>query len=48
MTFDPVNLQESIPRFSCNKGEVLMPEDICFNIREWQKQNTGVNSDAQN
>lgn len=23
-----------------------MPEDICFNISEWQKQNTGVDSDA--
>ena len=38
MTFDPVNLQDSIPRISCNKGEVHMPEDICFNIHEWQKK----------
>ena len=38
MTFDPVNLQDSIPRISCNKGEVHMPEDICFNIHEWTKK----------
>ena len=38
MTFDPVILQESIPRNSCNQGKICMPEDIFYNIHKWQKK----------
>ena len=49
MTFDPVILQESIPRNSCNQEKsVCLKIFFTIFINGKKKNKTGVNSDVQN